>query len=277
MDKEVRVLVLEDDDQLREVLELLLEAEGYAVMTASRAREALELADKHRFDLVVADVRMEEMDGLECLNHLVKKQPALRSIVITGYASPEAPLRAMLVRSEDYLRKPFSKAQFQESVRRVLGSRREREGYYKLFRAGLRWLTGAQDEETKLQHCRDDLFRNFFVAVRSGALGEGEALILWRRLEALDMQRETGQGSPSELLQEFQLMTSLLRFAVRHWEEDVSPEEFTRLYGRLTDGTLSAEQLMLAPLLRHMDPQHRQSSPELNSLYERLWGSAVPA
>lgn len=137
-----RILVLEDDDQLRPVLVALLQAEGYEVEEARRGLEAVEKANQGDFDLVVADIRMEGMDGLAALEEVRSRQPDVRSLVVTGYSSEADSIRAIRAGVGDYLTKPFSLDDFLEAVRRQLARRlEERRKFREEARLGrtLRW------------------------------------------------------------------------------------------------------------------------------------------
>ncbi len=124
-----RILVVEDDPLMLSALEILLEDEGYDVTTASSGMEAIERAKCANFDLVVSDVRMAEMDGMETLSNVKQQQPDVRSIVITGYASPDIPVQAIKLGVDDYIMKPFDDRQFVASVKRCLESFRLQKAY----------------------------------------------------------------------------------------------------------------------------------------------------
>lgn len=111
-----RVLIIEDDPHLRQVLEALLADEGYAVLAADSGEAAIELARDRRFDLIVADIRMPGIDGLDTVQHLRSADPNLQSLVMTGYASEEDPIRALHIGVQAYLRKPFSLDDFLAKV-----------------------------------------------------------------------------------------------------------------------------------------------------------------
>jgi response regulator RpfG family c-di-GMP phosphodiesterase/DNA-binding SARP family transcriptional activator len=102
------VLIIEDDPHLRQVLQTLLVDEGYSVAAAASGEEALEQGRDVRFDLIVADIRMPGIDGLETVQHLRSADPNVNSLVMTGYASEEDPIRALHIGVQAYLRKPFS-------------------------------------------------------------------------------------------------------------------------------------------------------------------------
>lgn len=114
------ILIIEDDELMRASLELELEAAGYRVLSAASGLEAIEHARERHFDLIVSDVRMEGMSGLEALSAMREFQPAARKIVITGYANPDAPITALKMGVDDYLLKPFSSDELLRSVRAAL-------------------------------------------------------------------------------------------------------------------------------------------------------------
>lgn len=107
MDRPIRVLVLEDDLAFRDVLEELLQDRGYEVVAAGRGEEAVQLARNEPFDLIVADIRMEGMSGLDAIEQARELHPELGAIVISGYASEEETLRAVRLKVGGYLKKPF--------------------------------------------------------------------------------------------------------------------------------------------------------------------------
>ncbi|MEW6282995.1 MAG: response regulator, partial [Candidatus Eremiobacterota bacterium] len=123
----IRVLVLEDDDELRTVLLSVLRSEGYEVVAASRGEEAVAHAVQQPFDLVVADIRMEGMDGLEAVARVRERSPETRSLVVTGYSTEADSIRAIQLGVGDYLKKPFSRQDFLASVRRLLAQRQEEQ------------------------------------------------------------------------------------------------------------------------------------------------------
>lgn len=119
----VRVLVLEDHDQMRQALVEALEDEGYEVVSATRGEEAVERASEAAFDLLITDIRMEGMDGLEALRHVRHQQPGIHSMVVTGYSTEDDSIRAIRLGAGDYLRKPFKLNEFLKRVNRLVAER----------------------------------------------------------------------------------------------------------------------------------------------------------
>ncbi|MFH1217481.1 MAG: sigma-54 dependent transcriptional regulator [Pseudomonadota bacterium] len=101
------ILVVDDELSMREFLKILLEKEGHQAIVAQDGEKALEIIDGHEFDLVISDIRMPGMGGLELIEHVKKKQPDLPFVMITAFASPEDAVQAMKHGAYDYITKPF--------------------------------------------------------------------------------------------------------------------------------------------------------------------------
>jgi two-component system response regulator AtoC len=118
-----RILIVDDDEALRESLELVLSAEGYEVVPAADAASALERIDQSPFDLVLCDLRMPGMDGMELLPQLARRAPGLTILMMSAYGTEELALEAMRRGAYDYLAKPFQPAEVLLAIRKA----RERE------------------------------------------------------------------------------------------------------------------------------------------------------
>ncbi|MEW6282316.1 MAG: response regulator, partial [Candidatus Eremiobacterota bacterium] len=118
-----RVLILEDDAVMRELLEDVLRKHGFDTRGAARADEAVELAVAEAFDLVVTDIRMEGRSGLDALEEIKERRPDLPSLVVTGYSTEADSIRAIRLGVGDYLKKPFQMHTFVEAVQRLLAGR----------------------------------------------------------------------------------------------------------------------------------------------------------
>ena len=103
-----RVLVVDDEEIVRESYRLALTDAGYEVRTVPNGRDAVAACRKEHFDVLLADIRMPDMDGLEVSRVVVHEHPDLRVIVITGYPSPESAARARRLGVSDYLQKPVA-------------------------------------------------------------------------------------------------------------------------------------------------------------------------
>jgi two-component system cell cycle response regulator CpdR len=102
----IRILLAEDDDSMRLYLARALENNGYAVVAVDRGTAALPLLESEHFDLLLTDIVMPEMDGIELAQHAAQCSPATRVMFITGFAA--VTLRAGKVAPEaKVLSKPF--------------------------------------------------------------------------------------------------------------------------------------------------------------------------
>lgn len=116
MNSEIRILLLEDDAELLVVIRETLEEEGYQVLAAQSGEDALGLSYQQEFDLLVTDVRLPGIDGLDTLLRVRELQPEVRGIVMTGYASEDDTIRALRLGVGEYLKKPFTLQQLLEVV-----------------------------------------------------------------------------------------------------------------------------------------------------------------
>ena len=108
------ILVVDDEQIVLKSCERVLKPEGYEVDTATSGIEALGLLEKNKYDLIVTDIKMPEMDGLEFMRKVRVKNPDINIVVITGHPSQESIKEALSLRIIDYLPKPFSPAHLVE-------------------------------------------------------------------------------------------------------------------------------------------------------------------
>ncbi len=102
-----RILIVDDDQGMRDYLEIMLSREGYDVNTVPGGKDALTLCRRRKFDLVITDLKMSGIDGIDLLKSLKDISPETMTILITGYASGETALAAMREGAYDYLEKNF--------------------------------------------------------------------------------------------------------------------------------------------------------------------------
>src|SRR6187431_698360 len=118
------ILVIDDEEIMREILETLLTREGYTVRLASSGAEGLELARAMPFDLAVVDIMMPGLDGIATLDELKRIDEDLAVIIITAYASVESAISAMKTGAFDYITKPFKNDEVLVVVRNAMERRR---------------------------------------------------------------------------------------------------------------------------------------------------------
>jgi two-component system, NtrC family, response regulator PilR len=102
------ILVVDDERSMRDFLKILLIKEGYQVETAPGGIQALKVITERSFNLVISDIRMDGMDGLELLSNIKDSHPSLPVVMITAFASPDDAVIAMKNGAFDYVSKPFN-------------------------------------------------------------------------------------------------------------------------------------------------------------------------
>ena len=117
-----RVLVVDDDPQIRRLLAEVLQTEGYSCETVWAAREAIRVLRRQSFDLVITDLNLPDRSGLDLLDILARQYPGLPSIVITGYASIDSTKQAIRKGALDYIPKPFSGQAVINAIEKALSS-----------------------------------------------------------------------------------------------------------------------------------------------------------
>ena len=123
MEKMERILVVDDDAVIREGLRRILGLEGYEVETLPNGQSALDLLQARNFDLLITDLKMPGISGLEVLQAVRVLQPGMPIILITGYAAIDNAVEVMQKGAADYLAKPFGNDEIVARVRKALDSR----------------------------------------------------------------------------------------------------------------------------------------------------------
>lgn len=120
-----KILIVEDEKSMREVLKILLEGEGYDVSTASDGLEGIACLGKDIFDLVITDVKMPRADGFEVLKKIKDISPDTIVIMITAFGTKESGIEAMKLGAYDYISKPFNIDEIRLIVRKAIEKKRE--------------------------------------------------------------------------------------------------------------------------------------------------------
>ena len=133
-----RILVVDDEPGIREFLQIMLEREGYEVSCAENGTEAISRFKKKKYDVVIADIKMPKVSGLEVLSSVKEMSPETNVILITAHASFESAVEAMNEGAYDYITKPFNVDEIKVTVSNALqnnggsgevaGSKKEKGG-----------------------------------------------------------------------------------------------------------------------------------------------------
>lgn len=122
-----RILVVDDEQSMRDFLSIMLKKEGYDVVTAENGRGALKAIQAEIFDLVITDVKMTGIDGIEVLKTVKEVSPETVVIMITAFATAETAVEAMKLGAYDYITKPFKVDEIKLVIQKALEKRHLRK------------------------------------------------------------------------------------------------------------------------------------------------------
>lgn len=141
------ILVMEDESSMARGLEMILTEEGYRVDVALTGRSALATLENDGINLMVADLRLPDIDGMDVVRHARETKPDTGIIIISGYATTEIVVEAMKIGVQDFLAKPFEEDQIKQAVGKAL---KEHTG-----KTAVRVVKTAETEEEKLIQKRE--------------------------------------------------------------------------------------------------------------------------
>ncbi|MEI6306605.1 MAG: response regulator, partial [Deltaproteobacteria bacterium] len=120
---ESKILIVDDELSMREFLSILLEREGYRVTAAANADAALAQLDLNLFDLVISDVKMPGLNGIELLRRIKTNAPDTSVLMITAFSEAEQAVEAMKLGAYDYIAKPFKIEEVKQLVKNAIEKR----------------------------------------------------------------------------------------------------------------------------------------------------------
>ena len=115
-----RILVVDDEKSMCDYLSIILEKEGYETLTASNGKEALLLLEQSPPDLIIQDIKMPGMDGIELLRKTKSISKNLPVVIMTAYSTWETAVEAMRLGASDFIRKPFENQTIKDIVARLI-------------------------------------------------------------------------------------------------------------------------------------------------------------
>lgn len=121
-----RILIVDDEEMTRRNLEHVFLKDGYYVKTAASGTEALDFLKESAFDVIVTDLKMEKIDGMDVLSHAKAKDPNTEVIIITGYATVDTAIEAMKKGSYHFLAKPLKLNEIRETIQKALFKKKVR-------------------------------------------------------------------------------------------------------------------------------------------------------
>ena len=173
------ILVVDDELSMREFLEILLTKEGYAVSCAESGEDACTILDGEAFDLVITDIRMDNIDGLGVLRKVKEVNPETPVIMISAYATAETAIEAMKEGAYDYIPKPFEVEEFKKILRDAIHRKAASRGEEDDLTGGLHFgcLIGDSPQMKKVYELIRRVAETKTNILISGESGTGKELV----------------------------------------------------------------------------------------------------
>lgn len=212
----LRILVVDDEPAILRFLQASLESQGYIVATAANARTALDRVKRHTADLVVLDLGLPDVDGLDVIRQIRDGGETLPIIILSSRENENAKVRALDLGADDYVTKPFGIDELLARIRTAQRHRLQQEGEKPLFHAGdlcvdlVRRVVTVRKEEVKLSpreyevlrllvaHAGKVLTHDFILREIWGSNADVQYLRIYIR--ALRQKIEADPARPSHIL-----------------------------------------------------------------------------
>jgi DNA-binding NtrC family response regulator len=127
--KNVKILIVDDDETIRKTMKAIFEDEGYDVDLASTGKEAIDKTEKTAYNVALLDIRLPDMEGVELLKLMKDTVPRTRKIMVTGYPSVHNAIAAVNKQADAYLVKPVDIEKLLETVRTQLNLQEEEQHF----------------------------------------------------------------------------------------------------------------------------------------------------
>jgi DNA-binding NtrC family response regulator len=120
---QIKILVADDEEVIREACRRILTRAGYEVESASDGQDALDRLDNARFDLILLDIKMPGLDGIKVMEQLKERGPLKKIVVITGHGTVRTEMDARRAGATVFLTKPFTPAELRDAVAQALAGK----------------------------------------------------------------------------------------------------------------------------------------------------------
>ncbi|MGN0704573.1 MAG: sigma-54-dependent transcriptional regulator [Lentihominibacter sp.] len=118
-----KILIVDDEQHVRQLLSKVLRKEGYEIFTAADGLDGLQVFQNNNIDVIISDIKMPGMDGIEFLHEVKAQQPDVGFILITAFATMETAIDAIKSGAQDYVTKPFDISEIVNAVKKIVASR----------------------------------------------------------------------------------------------------------------------------------------------------------
>ena len=129
MGETTRILIIDDDENIRKVLTTILEDEGYDVESVDTAKKAIERTRRKFYNLALIDIRLPDMEGIELLTKMKNTTPKIRKLIITGYPTLQNAVEAVNRGADAYIMKPFDMEKVLEEIKDQLKKQQKEKRY----------------------------------------------------------------------------------------------------------------------------------------------------
>ncbi len=129
MDKTARILIVDDDENIRKVLTTILKDEGYIVESVGTAKKTIAKTRGSFYNLALIDIRLPDMEGIKLLTKMKDTTPKMRKIIITGYPTLQNAIEAVNRRADAYIIKPFDITKVLNTIKEERRKQQEEKKY----------------------------------------------------------------------------------------------------------------------------------------------------
>jgi two-component system response regulator PilR (NtrC family) len=174
------ILVVDDERSMREFLEILLTKEGYQVSLANNGEEAHRLLERNTYDLIITDIKMTDVNGIDVLKKAKEKDPNALVVMISAFATAETAVEAMKEGAYDYIPKPFKVKDFKKIIEEALKSKNNIEVIRNegdLHQSHFECLIGESPQMKKVYDLIERVSKTKTNILISGESGTGKELI----------------------------------------------------------------------------------------------------
>ena len=243
-----RILVVDDDPEMSELLAEILAEEGYQARTAGSGKEALWMMHSVPFSVVVTDLRMQGMSGMELLTSIREAHPEVEVIMITAFGTIDTAIEATRAGAYDYITKPFRTAEILAVIRRAMEKIGLREEVDRLKENGagtFHGMLGTSPVMQRIFHYTRQVARSPASVLISGESGTGKELV------ARAIHAESGRPGPVIPVNCAAIPESLMEgefFGVRKGAYTDAREDRAGLFEQAAGGTLFLDEVGEIPL-----------------------------
>jgi DNA-binding NtrC family response regulator len=129
MGENARILIIDDDENIRKVLTAILEEEGYTIESVDTGKKAIERTKRKAYNLALIDIRLPDMEGIELLTKMKDTTPKMRKIIITGYPTVHNAVEAVNRGADGYIMKPFDVEKVLKTIENQLKKQQAEKKY----------------------------------------------------------------------------------------------------------------------------------------------------